>query len=251
MRKSNFDIAYAYVRQRILSGHYRPGQALVAKPLAAAIGVSRTPIHDALRQLETDGLVTFEVRIGASVKRMGVKEFKEMCEIRLALESHAAALTALHHTPDELKAIHAPLAAMRQITGQLGGQEREDEALREALTREDVRFHMAIIIAAKNDLIKKEILRLQLIKHVVAGPISEEEKRQVLPKAEQNEHRRLVMVGHDAIYRAIEQRQGGEAREAMARHLQGIIEGRLVSMSRANSGVFARQLSEDENVYLT
>ena len=251
MRKANFDIAYAYVRQRILSGHYRPGQALVAQQIAAAIGVSRTPIHDALRQLETDGLVTFEVRVGASVKRMGVREFKEMCEIRLALESRAAALTALHHTPDELKAIHSPLAAMRQITGQLGGQEREDEALRQALTREDVRFHMAIIIAAKNELIKKEILRLQLINHVVAGPVSEEEKRRVLPKAEQDEHRQLVMAGHDAIYRAIELRQGDEARDAMARHLQGIFDGRLVSMSRANSGVFARQLGEEELVYLT
>jgi len=251
MRKANSEIAYAYVRQRILSGHYRPGQALRAEPLAAEIGISRTPLHDALRQLETEGLVTFELRVGASVTRMGVKEFKEMCEIRLALEGHAAARAAHNRTPAELRAIQAPLEAMRRINRQLGEQAVESEALRQALTREDVRFHMSIINAAKNELIKKEILRLQLINRVVAGPVSEEEKRSALTKAEQDEHRRLVMVGHDTIYRAIERQLGDQAREAMAGHLQGVIEGRLVSLSRANSGIFARQLNEEELVYLT
>lgn len=250
MRKANFDIAYDYVRERILNGEYRPGQALLAKPLSDQTGVSRTPIRDALRQLATEGLVTFEVRVGASVKRMEVREYKEMCEIRLALESHAASLAALHRTEGELRAIHGPLAAMRAITARLAGFGADDATLIQELAWEDVRFHLAIIAAAKNELIKKEILRLQLINRVVAGPASAGGESEGLPKTEQDQRRRLVLAGHEEIYGAIEQQAGPQARAAMERHLQAVIEGRLVSLSQATAGVHARQLSEEELSYL-
>src|SRR2546430_2051573 len=116
MKKINTDVAYDHIRKRIVSGEYRPGQALVTELLSAEIGVSRTPVRDALRKLEADGLVIIQARLGASVKKMDVKEFREMCDLRLALESHAAGLAASNRTEAELREIHFALEAMRQLT---------------------------------------------------------------------------------------------------------------------------------------
>jgi DNA-binding GntR family transcriptional regulator len=58
MKHVNSDVAYDFIRKRILNGEFSPGHALMTKELSAEIGVSRTPIRDALRQLEADGLVT-------------------------------------------------------------------------------------------------------------------------------------------------------------------------------------------------
>ena len=95
MKSVNTDVAYNHIRKRILSGEYPPGHPLMTELLANEIKVSRTPVRDALRKLETDGLVTIQAHLGASVKKMQLKEFREMCDLRLALESHAAGLAAL------------------------------------------------------------------------------------------------------------------------------------------------------------
>src|SRR5438874_2156632 len=102
MKKMNTDIAYDHIRKRIVSGEYRPGQSLVAEMLSAETGVSRTPVRDALRKLEADGLVVIQARLGASVKKMDFKEFRELCDLRLAVESHAAGLAAINRTDREL-----------------------------------------------------------------------------------------------------------------------------------------------------
>src|SRR5215204_2878566 len=116
MKNVNSDIAYAYIRKHILSGQFRPGQALMTNDLSAEIGVSRTPVRDALRQLEADGLVIIKPHLGASVKTMGFREYREMCGLRLALETYAAGLAAENRTSDELHELELALDAMRGLT---------------------------------------------------------------------------------------------------------------------------------------
>src|SRR5882762_11861272 len=105
MKSVNTDVAYDYIRKKILSGEYASGKPLMTEVLAKEIKVSRTPVRDALRKLETDGLVTIRAHLGANVKVMDLKEFREMCDLRLALESHAAGLAALNHTEADLHEI--------------------------------------------------------------------------------------------------------------------------------------------------
>ena len=162
----NSDFAYDYIRKRILNGDFRPGQALMTNVLSVEIGVSRTPVRDALRQLEADGLAMIRPRLGASVKSMGLKEFRDLCGMRLALESCAAGLAAQHRTDADLHEIGSALEALRVQTDRYIAAEAEQPALGE-LAREDVRFHIAVMTAARNDLIKKEILRLHLINRIV------------------------------------------------------------------------------------
>ena len=134
--KVNSDIAYDYIRKRILNGTYPPGHALMTKILSGEIGVSRTPVRDALRQLEADGLVSIRPRLGASVKTMNRKEFGEMCILRLALESHAAGLAASNRTEADLQEIGFALNAMR-------GMIMAEQPHFSELVREDVRVHIA------------------------------------------------------------------------------------------------------------
>ena len=247
MKNVNSDIAYDYLRKRILSGEYGPGRALMTNVLAPEIGVSRTPIRDALRQLEADGLVTIQARVGASVKKMDVKAFRESCELRLALESHAAGLAARNRTDVDLHEIGLALEGMRRITQEFpeGGAGAK---LIPALVREDVRFHLAIITAAKNDLIKKEILRLHLVNRVVSGPSAEQTNAR-LSKAEEVSHRRSVLKSHEQIHEAIAEGDVAAAKKAMEEHIQDIIDRSIDRHARANAGEMRRELSAEEALY--
>lgn len=248
MKSVNSDIAYTYIRKQILSGAYRPGQPLMTKDLSAEIGVSRTPVRDALRQLEADGLVIIRAHLGASVKTMTFKEYREMCGLRLALESYAAGLAAENRTADELWELKEALEAMRQLTARANAAATRDMPTIEELRREDVRFHIGIISAAKSDLLKKEVLRLHIVSRVVSGP-APESGQPFLDKAEADAHRTAVQESHDEIYAAIEGGNAPAAKAAMERHIQDIIDRNIRMMARAEHASAARQLSEEELAY--
>lgn len=248
MKSVNSDIAYSYIRKQILSGAYRPGQPLMTKDLSAEIGVSRTPVRDALRQLEADGLVIIRAHLGASVKTMSFKEYREMCGLRLALESYAAGMAAENRTADELWEIKEALEAMRQLTLRANEAPAKDQATIEELRLADVRFHIGIIGAAKSELLKKEVLRLHIVSRVVAGPVPE--AGQLPPdKAEADAHRTAVQASHDEIYAAIEAGNAPAAKAAMERHIQDIIDRNMRLMARAEHGAASRALSEEELAY--
>ncbi len=245
MKSVNTDVAYEYIRKKILSGEYFPGKSLMTETLAKDIKVSRTPVRDALRKLETDGLVTIRAHLGASVKRMQLKEFREMCDLRLALECHAAGLAALNHSDADLREIQFALEAMRRLTDQII-RAPEEQPLLGDMQREDVRFHIAIMTAAKNDLMKKEILRLHLINRVVMIPSV---TSTVTSKSETDARRRVVLAKHDEIYAAIAKGDAVAAKHEMEFHLQEWIDSTMLSMTRAESGVLARDLTPEDLAY--
>ena len=239
----NSDRAYEHIRKRILSGEYRPGQHLNAKALATEIDVSATPVRDALRQLEADGLVTIHARQGARVNAMGLKEFRELCELRLLLETHTAWLAAHRRSDTELREMEIALDDMRQLTEQLVAGTIPDEArLLAEMANADAQFHIAIMTAAKNDLIRAEILRLHLVNRVIARSTSAAGGR-VVGDASDAEHLREVLATHEAILEAIRRRDADAAKAAMERSLQDIIEQTLRIMARREREQLARELT--------
>ncbi|MFI5335359.1 MAG: GntR family transcriptional regulator [Opitutales bacterium] len=213
MELVNTEVAYKFIRERILDGTYLPGSPLSSKNLSEEIGVSRTPVRDSLRQLETDGLVIIKPRMGASVKSMDLQEFKDLCGLRQAIETYAAGLAALNRTEAELEEIRNALEAMRAILAQMIKTSSEKERLGD-LAREDMRFHWAIINVAKNELLKKEIMRLSVINRVVFTPSTG------LPSPETLATRQRAFETHQQIFDAIAARDAAAAKEAMDRHLQ-------------------------------
>lgn len=245
MRNVNSDVAYDHVRKKILSGEYPPGFALLTNDLSAEIGVSRTPVRDALRQLEADGLVTIRAHLGASVKTMDAKEFRELCGMRLALESYAAGLAATHRSESDVQEMRFALESMRKLTEKITAAKDEEPILAD-LIREDVRFHIAIMTAARSDLIKKEILRLHLIGRVISTKSPGTAKPD---KKASDANRRAVLKSHDRIFAAIAKGDAPAAKLEMEAHIQDIIDKQMRSMAPEEPGQPARRLTEEELSY--
>ena len=92
VKSANSARAYDFIRSRILNGEFKPGETLLAISLAKEIGVSRTPVRDALRQLESEGMVVGKFRESVSVKELDVQEVREACAIYQGLMSRIAVI---------------------------------------------------------------------------------------------------------------------------------------------------------------
>ena len=152
------ELALRYLREKLESGDIKPGERLSELALSKEIGISRTPIREAINQLASEGFVDMAPREGAFVKQPSLREFKEFFEIREVLESHAAAkIAAASPSPAAL----APLTALHnQIKALLDGALRDGRStLSEAEIRKmfelDSAFHMTIIRMADNERLER------------------------------------------------------------------------------------------------
>ncbi len=105
----------AHIRQLILSRSLRPRERLVQSELAEQLGVSRTPIREALHKLETDGLVTISPHKGATVADFSLSELEDIYSVRIAIEGYGAFLAAQRVTEAELERLEALVKQMREV----------------------------------------------------------------------------------------------------------------------------------------
>ena len=136
------DVVFNTIKDGILTGKLKPGERLLENQLAEELGVSRTPIREALRMLEIENLVDLIPRKGAQVRKMSEKDIKDVLEIRKVLEELAAGLAAenmTRHSIVDLKEAH--LDFIRAFN-------RGDS---EGVIEADTRFHDIIFDAKKND----------------------------------------------------------------------------------------------------
>ena len=130
---------YDRLCEQIRSGTIRPGARLTETELAARLGVSRTPVREAIRRLEADGLVDHQPRSGAVVRQLAYPEIMELYEMRTVLEGTAARLSARAASPMELEALRSINAEMARAV--------EDAA---RLVRLNRQFHARLLDAARN-----------------------------------------------------------------------------------------------------
>lgn len=158
MEKNNFDISaatrsvrdvvYEKLKEAILSGVYLPGAQLKERSLAEQFNISTTPLKEALRQLEREGLVETVPRIGTFIPKNIMVSIEEVMLVRAALEGVGARLAALKATADEVKELAACIADMERETA---GQNRE------ALVQVNNRFHEMVSRFSKNNYIIKQV----------------------------------------------------------------------------------------------
>jgi len=94
--------AYEVIRSGIIQGTYKPGQRMIEERIAEKHGLSRTPVREALRTLEAEGLIVIERNRGAIVRPLTSKDVYDLYELRARLESLAAERAAQRCTPDDL-----------------------------------------------------------------------------------------------------------------------------------------------------
>lgn len=138
------------LRDAIRKGILKSGQRIMEIKLAEELGVSRTPVREAIRKLELEGYVVMMPRRGTYVADMSIRDINEIFEIRTALESLSNGLAAEHITEDELEHLQRLLVV-------IGGyiKEYEDgpdrEAAMDKIVKTDIEFHDLLYHAARNN----------------------------------------------------------------------------------------------------
>jgi DNA-binding GntR family transcriptional regulator len=196
------DKAYEAIREGIVRGVYPQGAHLTAQALAAASGLSRTPVREAMRRLHAEGLIKFIAHRGAFVSSWSEDEILEIYQLRLLLEGFAAETAARHATAAQLAELRGLAEEMAALV-ETGGPELVD-----AIAARNNRFHKLIVQASGN-------ARLQdLLGSIVEVPLVLSTFR----RYSQNEMRRS-MGQHLELVAALEARDGAWARSVMASHI--------------------------------
>lgn len=148
--------AYRGVRSAIVEGRYAPGQRLVEQRIAADLGLSRTPVREALRRLEAEGLVVSERNRGASVRELSRAEVRDLYDLRIRLESYAAELAAERITADELIELQEAGRAFGEVRSRADLAGIEGTRLLQEANRA---VHECILAASRHDLLRTMLAR--------------------------------------------------------------------------------------------
>ena len=127
--------AYAFLRESILSGHYLGGTRLNLDEVARAVGASRMPVREAVRQLAADGLVTVRPNRGVVVTQFTADDILELFETRAVLEGLAARIAAPRMDADAIEELSTLLARMERSRGRASDWLRAHEEFHSALCR--------------------------------------------------------------------------------------------------------------------
>lgn len=181
-------MVYLDVRKKIVEGVYGGGTHLTAEGLATTLGVSRTPVREALRRLHAEGLVSLIANRGAFVTAWTRKDVDEVFDLRVILESHAARLAAQRIVPEALD-------RLRDLAGRMEHAVRARSAQQlDALTALNAEFHRLILTEAAQRrlmLILGHIVEMPLVMRTFAIYREEELARSM-------EHHRELIAAFDA-----------------------------------------------------
>lgn len=113
--RSKSQLAREWIRKRILDGDFTPGYRLVLGSIAGELGMSAVPVREAIRQLEAEGLVTFERNVGAHVSMVDDSQYRDSMQALSLLEGSATALAARRLTEDDIRRARHLNALMEDV----------------------------------------------------------------------------------------------------------------------------------------
>ncbi|WP_054971160.1 GntR family transcriptional regulator [Alicyclobacillus ferrooxydans] len=195
------DVAIESIRDAIVSGHLRSGQALRERALAEQLGISTTPIKEALRILVQQGLVITVPRKGNFVSTQVDSLLSEVSMIRAQLEGAAARLAALKATDEDLELLQGQLAVMKKLT-------RDDVPDARALFEANTAFHETVRAIARNSMITQFL-----------QTVSDLDRAFRKRALEMNGEVLLGFKEHSGIYEAIAAKDPDVAELEMRRHI--------------------------------
>ena len=135
------DVVFQTLRHAIITGEIAPGERLMEIPLSQSLGVSRTPVREAIRMLELEGLVIMLPRKGAEVARITEKDLKDALEVRCALEELAVVLACDRITPEGKEHLKEACIAFREAISTKHVP---------SIVKRDIDFHDAIFACTNN-----------------------------------------------------------------------------------------------------
>ncbi|MGK7377202.1 GntR family transcriptional regulator [Planococcus sp. 1R117A] len=195
--------AYEVMRDRILNGDLPSGTKIVEERLAQELGCSRTPIREALRQLEYEGLI-----VSKKVVQPTEKDLRNLFQVRILLEGFSSQTAAIYLPEKELELLSQCIRIGREGTT-------------EEVMKANERFHEIIVQASGNSQIVDILNRMQSIIYLFRKTV-------VLHK------RPHLIEEHQKIYEAIKARDSQAAKLLMETHLQADLDFCLHILGRTN-----------------
>ncbi|QBY04217.1 GntR family transcriptional regulator [Thalassotalea sp. HSM 43] len=198
--------AYNRMLSMFTSGDLPGGTALSENNLAKLLGMSRTPVREAIRQMQQDGIIEFTPRFGATLKKPSADELANMYGVRSALESFAAESAAQSITPRALQQLRHLLLIMQDITDEFAKQSDafiEGDELDAFLTA-DYEFHQLIVKATNNSYLQKVLDDTHILVKVFTATCYQYD----LPRLEQ------ANAFHWRLYDALRVKDGEAAKQA-------------------------------------
>ena len=203
---------YERILDEIRSGSLNPGDRLTETDVAERLGISRTPVREAMRQLESDGLITQTPRSGSTIRKLDYSEVSELYEMRAVLESTAARFAARAASDvevEELVSIHELMCDAKD-TQQLHQLNRQ--------------FHRCLLDAARNRFLLSAVHSIEKTL-LILGPSTFNES----DRTTQSNHE------HEQLLNAISSRHPVDAEQAMRIHIESAHRARLRQLRVTNS----------------
>ena len=214
------DVVFNTLRQAIITGEFAPGERLMEISLANRLGVSRTPVREAIRKLELEGLVIMIPRKGAQVARITEKNLRDVIEIRTVLEEFAAVLACE-------RIDQAGLHDLRQAHEDFIRSVENGDIL--DIVDKDETFHDTIFRATNNDRLISIINNLR-----------EQFYRYRMEYLKEPGTHKLLLKEHEAIYSALKKHDKAEAGGAIRIHIEN--QRRSIISSLRDAGRITEQV---------
>lgn len=194
------DVVFNTLRQAILRGELQPGERLMEIQLANKLGVSRTPIREAIRKLELEGLVLMVPRKGAEVAEITEKSLNDVLEVRGALEELAVDLACQKITLEQIEELKYAAKEFEEAlhTGDVT-----------VYAEADVKFHDIIYLATDNQKLVQLLYNLR-----------EQMYRYRVEYLKRKEVHQTLLEEHQYIIECIEKRDEQKAKIAIRTHVE-------------------------------
>lgn len=200
---------YDRLREDLIGGRWQAGERISINAIARQLGVSRTPVRDAVNQLANEGILRPEAKSGVVVAVPSYPDLMEIVEIRRALEPFATGQAAGRMTYDQLAQLRSLCVQMRGLARRVWDARFQDETANEQLMKMDNSFHRVILESAGNGRIVKIFENYHLLVQKVR-----------YPSLRTLQHLALTLHEHWRIYRALAKGDVQDARLWMDRHTQ-------------------------------
>lgn len=194
------DVVFNTLREAILHGELQPGERLMEISLANRLGVSRTPVREAIRKLELEGLVVMVPRKGAQVAKITEKDLNDVLEVRLGLEELVMRFACERIGEEQLQEIAQAADEFEEL------MESNDIT---ALAQADVKFHELIYDATQNKRLVQIINNLR-----------EQMYRYRIEYLKDSTVRETLVKEHRGIYQALKNRDFVLAHQWMKNHIE-------------------------------
>jgi len=197
-----YDQVYHSIKQMIHGGIFQPGDRIYEAKIARDFNLSRSPVREAIRALEKEGLLVIDEKSRMTVYKPTIKDVEEIYQCRMVLESLAAKLATKHATNRELKEIEGVLVQTKKY---LEGKEEPDK---EFIISLNSRFHDFILQLSKNNRLQKQLSELKALTHYY-----------MLINLKGERRKWIIFAEHQEIFDCMKQGDDEKAGQLMSTHI--------------------------------